>query len=237
MANRLHFLAICDNPVFLGLLQECVKLTNDALDTLKTGAQGFKAILAARPDLVFLDIGIADIDGLSWLEILREMKEGRDLSVIVGGEKMDPKEIARAFELGADDCILFGHCDPREVAARIHATLRRHLASEDRAGAALVLGPVKLDLSCHRCFVGGEEVRLRPREFELLEILIRKAGRVLSRPYLLESVWGMSGSASTRAVDATVYRLRKALGEKAAGWIEPVTKFGYRFSDPGKITR
>ena len=78
---------------------------------------------------------------------------------------------------------------------------------------------------------------LRAREFELLEILMRKAGRVLSRPYLLESVWGMSSSANTRAVDVTVSRLRKALGEKAAGWIDSVAKFGYRVRDPDDIAR
>ena len=80
-------------------------------------------------------------------------------------------------------------------------------------------------------------MELRAKEFELLEILMRKAGRVLARPYLLESVWGMSSSANTRAVDVTVSRLRKALGKKAAVWIDSVVKFGYRFRDPADLAR
>ena len=94
-----------------------------------------------------------------------------------------------------------------------------------------------MDPGRHRCYVGGKEVELRPREFELLEILMRKAGRVLSRPYLLESVWGMSSAANTRAVDVTVSRLRKALGGKAGKWVESVEKFGYRLCDPDEISR
>ncbi|MCX5785348.1 MAG: response regulator transcription factor [Elusimicrobia bacterium] len=235
--KSLNFLAISDNPAFIGLLQDCAREGGYILDTVKTGAQGFKAIIAHRPDLLLLDTAVPDIGALSWLGILREMREGKDLPVIVAGENPGHEEIAGFFELGADDCVVSRHCDPREFSARIRATLRRHKARADQDIAVLALGPVELDPACHRCFVKGKEVVLRPREFELLEMLMCKAGRVLSRPYLLECVWGMDSSASTRAVDVTISRLRKALGEKAAGWIESVEKFGYRFSDPGKITR
>jgi DNA-binding response OmpR family regulator len=75
-------------------------------------------------------------------------------------------------------------------------------------------------------------VRLQPREFELLEILMRKAGRVLSRVYLLETVWGMSSTAQTRAVDVMVSRLRRRLGGRPARMIETVSKLGYCLRDP-----
>lgn len=236
MEQNHRFLAISENQTLLELLQFCSKQGNFSLDHAPTGAQGFRHILNSKPNLVFLDISIRDIDGLSWLEILREMKEGKDLSVIVAGEKLGTKELARAFELGADDCVVFLHCDPRELAARIRAVLRRRNPAAEQAAAPLSLGPVELDTGRHRCFVGGKEVPLRPREFELLEILMRKAGRVLSRPYLLESVWGMASSADTRAVDVTISRLRKALGEKGGKWVGSVEKIGYRFSDPGEFS-
>lgn len=232
-----RFLAICDNQTLAELLQTCVKQGGYAIDIVKTGSLGFKAVMEARPDLLILDIGMPDISGLSWLGILRQMKEGMDLPVIVTGENIGHDEMAAAFDLGADDCISFRHCDPRELSARIRATLRRRGERSEHAAARLVIGPVDLDSSRHRCFVGGKEVELRAREFELLEILMRKAGRVLSRPYLLESVWGMSSSANTRAVDVTVSRLRRALGGKAAAWIDSVAKFGYRFSDPDDVAR
>ncbi len=232
-----RFLAISKNPAFIALLQGCVKQGGYLLEVVGTGAQGFKAIIAEKPAIVFLDIAIPDIDGLSWLGILREMREGKGLPVIITGEKLGADELARSFELGADDCIVFRHCDPRELCARIRAVLRRHTVHAELPAATLTAGPVELDPSAHRCFVNGKQVPLRPREFELLEILMRKAGRVLSRPYLLESVWGMASNANTRAVDVTTSRLRKALGEKAGKWVESVDKFGYRFSDPEEITR
>lgn len=235
--ENLHFLAVTHNPALIGLIQGFVRQGNYTVDIVATGAQGFKAIIAGRPDLVFLDAALPDIDALSWLGILREMREGKDLSVIAAAEKLGAEDTARFFELGADDCILFRHCDPREFSARMRATLRRHTPAAEREIPALVLGPVGLDSSRHRCLVAGKEIILRPREFELLEMLMRKAGRVLNRPYLLECVWGMASSANTRAVDVTVSRLRKALGPKAAAWVESVDKFGYRFSDPGKIAR
>lgn len=237
MTEERHFLVISQNPALSSLLEDCSRQGGYILETVRTGAQGFKAIIGSRPDLVFLDLAIPDIDGLSWLGILREMREGKGLPVIVAGEKLGPEELARSFELGAEDCLLFRHCDPRELAARVRAVLRRRSAQAEQPAAALSHGPVELDPGRHRCFAGGKEVRLRPREFELLEILMRKAGRVLSRPYLLEAVWGMSSAANTRAVDVTISRLRKALGEKAGRWVESVERFGYRFSDPDEIAR
>lgn len=237
MTGTRQFLAISENPALIGLLLACADQDGYRLEVLGTGAHGFKAIITDRPDIVFLDIAITDIDGLSWLGILREMREGKGLPVIVTGDKMAPETLARGFELGADDCIVFRHCDPRELSARIRAVLRRHAANAEQPAATLSLGPVELDRSRHRCFVSGREVSLRPREFELLELLMRKAGRVLSRPYLLESVWGMASAANTRAVDVAASRLRKALGTEAAGWVESVERFGYRFSDPGEIKR
>lgn len=237
MTETRRFLVISENPALISLLEDCSKQASCLIEAVRTGAQGFKALLAAGPDLVFLDLAIPDIDGLSWLAILREMREGKELSVIVAGEKLGPEELARSFELGAEDCILFRHCDPRELSARVRAVLRRRAPRAEQAAAALAMGPLELDPGRHRCFSGGKEVRLRPREFELLEILMRKAGRVLSRPYLLESVWGMSSAANTRAVDVTISRLRKALGKKAGRWVESVEKFGYRFCDPDKIAR
>lgn len=237
MTEYHHFLAISENKALIRLLRDCTKLDDCLLEAVPTGAQGFKSIIAAKPDLVFLDIAITDIDGMSWLGIIKEIREGKGISVIVVGETLESEELARGFELGADDCIALRQCDPRELSARIRAVLRRHAAHEEQPAVTLAMGPVELDPSCHRCLVDGKEVTLRPREFELLEILMRKTGRVLSRPYLLESIWGMASNANTRAVDVTTSRLRKTLGEKAGKWVESVEKFGYRFSNPGKITR
>ena len=219
MTETPRFLAMSENLALIALLRESCIEGGFLLEAAGSGAQGFKSIVASPPDLLFLDIGIHDIDGLSWLGILREMREGKGLPVVVTGENLGPEELARSFELGAEDCIVFRHCDPRELSARIRAVLRRRAAQPEQPAAALSLGPVELDPGRHRCYVGGKEVELRPREFELLEILMRKAGRVLSRPYLLESVWGMSSAANTRARRDVSRPLRRWAGKPANGGV------------------
>jgi DNA-binding response OmpR family regulator len=135
--------------------------------------------------------------------------------------------VANAFDWGADDYILKG-CQIPELLARIRAVLRRRFERAEPSGYAVARGPIALDPSRHECRVRKKIIALRPREFELLEILMRKAGRVLSRHYLLETVWGMNREAGTRAVDIGVSRLRQALGPHGSAWIETIPRFGYR---------
>jgi len=195
------------------------RLAREALDALKS----------APPDLLVLDLDVADMDGLTFLRVLRET-EGRELPVIVLSARKTEESVARAFELGAED-YLSRPFDLRELAARVRAVLRRRWERAEHWGSALSLGGVEIDPSQRRTIVHGKRVTLRPREFELLEILMRKAGRVLTRAYLLETVWGMSSSADTRAVDVMVSRLRRRLG-RAAKMIETVSKLGYCFANP-----
>lgn len=231
-----YFLAVSSNGDYLPALAE-VSAQNDAeLRPSESGAQAFKAILASPPAVAFLDAALPDISAAAWLTILRSMKEGKNLPVVVIGGRLGPEETAGYFEQGADDCIPLKDCDPRELSARLRAVLRRRYGLPEKEQAPLTAGPVTLDLAAHRCYAGGREIPLRPREFELLEVLVKKAGRVLGRPYLLEFVWGMASSADTRAVDVTVSRLRRALGPKAGRWVGSVAKFGYRFAPPGKDT-
>jgi DNA-binding response OmpR family regulator len=226
------FLAVTANLAYLSALSQAAEQVEAKVEGTGTGAQAFRRLLEASPDLVFLDTAIKDMSAASWLGVLRSMKEGRDQPVIVIGEKMGPEELAGYFEQGADDCIPLRGCDPRELAARLRAVLRRRSTAHEPAAPMLTEGPVSMNLAAHRCLVNGKEIPLRPREFELLELLVKKAGRVLSRPYLLEFIWGMASDADTRAVDVTVSRLRKALGPKAGPWLQSVSKFGYRFSKP-----
>lgn len=196
-----------------------------------TATAGLEAALKQAPELVVLDLDVPDMRGLDCLRILRSTAEGRELPVIaVDGRKSDD-EVREAFDWGADDFVL-KDCDPLEWAARLRAVLRRRFERQPLADEALALGSVTLDPVLHECRVRGRLVALRPREFELLETLMRKAGRVLSRQYLLETVWGMSRLADTRSVDVAVSRLRKALGRRASAWVETVERFGYRFRRP-----
>ncbi len=198
------------------------------LEHAGTAAGGLKRIQERRPDLALLDLGIADMPGLDCLKLIRHNDAGKDLPVIVAGAAHEDSAVVEAFNWGADDFVLVS-CEPTELLARMRAVLRRRFQREENAGSPMTLGEVSLDPARHLCLVRGKEVKLKPRDFALLEILMRKAGRVLSRGYLLETIWGLTREVETRSVDVAVFRLRKSLGPRAAKWVETIERYGYRF--------
>ena len=199
-----------------------------------TAAEGLNRILAGGCDLALVDLD--GVDGLNWLKILRQTDAGREAPVIADSARKSDEEAVDAFEWGADDYVLKA-CEPAELAARVRSALRRRFERQKIWGPALAIGAVTLDPERHQCWVRRTPVALNPREFELLEILMRKSGRVLSRPYLLETVWGMSRFANTRTVDVAVSSLRRSLGKRASRWIETVERFGYRYRSSPEVAR
>lgn len=177
------------------------------------------------PDIVVVDYDLPDMEGLTFLKVLRETELGRNLAVILTGKRNPEERVLEAFEIGIDDH-LPKPFDVREMLVRVRAVLRRRYERLEHYGAALKVGRIEIDPSQRLCLVAGKRVPLQPREFELLEILMRKAGRVLSRVYLLETVWGMRHTAQTRAVDVMVSRLRRRLGRSGRA-VETVSKLGY----------
>ncbi len=226
MGHRL--LTVGDDSKFQESVSNCASQAGHILESAQNGTQGMRVLQENTPDLAILDSRLPDMEGLAWLRMIRQTEPGLRLPVIVASAKRVDAEVAEAFDLGAEDYVL-KTCDLVELSARIRAALRRRYEREERLGFAMSVGPLTLDPARHECRVRGKKVSLRPREFELLEMLMRKAGRVLSRTYLLETIWGMSASANTRAVDVGISRLRLALGRRAGGWIETVERFGYRF--------
>jgi DNA-binding response OmpR family regulator len=197
--------------------------------SLRQGAEALARIRQEGADLVVLAGELPDMDRMAWLRIFRQADWGRDVAVVVSSPNSTEAEVVSAFEGGADDFIP-ATCEPAELGARLRAVLRRRFERAEVLGEPMSGGPIVLDPAHHECFVRGRLKNLRRREFELLEILMRKAGRVLSRSYLLESVWGMSRQADTRAVDVAISRLRQVLGPRAGRWVETLPGFGYRFS-------
>lgn len=192
-------------------------LAREALDHLRS---------TRPPDIVIVDYDLPDMEGLTFLKVLRETELGRNLAVILTGRRNSDERVLESFAVGIDDH-LPKPFDLREMIVRVRAVLRRRYERLEHFGAALAVGPIEIDPSQRLCLVSGKRIPLQPREFELLEILMRKAGRVLSRVYLLETVWGMRHTAQTRAVDVMVSRLRRRLGGRAGKSIETVSKLGY----------
>jgi DNA-binding response OmpR family regulator len=190
-------------------------------------ATGRAALDATEPDLVLLDLGLPDIDGI---EVCRELRARSDVPIIVVTARGEEVDRVIGLELGADDYLVkpFGL---RELVARIRAVTRR-LGSRDAPAAPDVLdaGPVQVDLRQHRATVRGEEVALTPKEFDLLALLARDPGATATREHIIEEVWDAHWFGPTKTLDVHIASLRKKLGDPAL--IETVRGVGFRLRAP-----
>ena len=154
-------------------------------------------------DIVLLDLMLPGIPGT---EVCRRIRQVSTVPVIMVTAKDDEVDKVVGLELGADDYVTKPY-SPRELVARIRAVLRRGEAVE-LAPATLEAGPVRMDVERHQVTVSGQEVTLPLKEFELLEMLLRNTGRVLTRGQLIDRVWGSDYVGDTKTLDVHVKRLR-----------------------------
>ena len=192
-------------------------------------ADFWKAMEHRRPQLVLLDIMLPGEDGLQILKKLRSAPATRRLPVIMVTAKGSEYEKVMGLELGADDYIPkpFGMM---ELVARVKAVLRRSgsLPQEEAVSA----GPIRIFPEEHRVEVDGREVALTAKEYELLSMLLRNRGVVLTRDRLLEEIWGYSFDGENRTVDVHIRTLRQKLGP-AGDLIETVRGVGYKIGGSG----
>ncbi|NOZ73537.1 MAG: response regulator transcription factor [Chloroflexi bacterium] len=194
--------------------------------TASDGAQALKAVQAFHPDLVVLDIMLPEIDGL---EVLRRLRQTSDVWVLMLTARAEEVDKILGLKLGADD-YLTKPFSPRELVARVEAILRRGrnaLSGEP----PLVFPHIRIDPEARRVWCGEEEIELTPIEFDLLLVLARHRGRVLSREQLIEQVWDYDYYGDERVVDVHIGRLRKKLAAASptAEIISTVRGVGYRF--------
>jgi len=190
----------------------------DALDTFdRTGA-----------DLVLLDLMLP---GLPGTEVCRQLRTRSSVPVIMLTAKDSEIDKVVGLELGADDYVTKPFSS-RELVARIRAVLRRHGGqTEELEDTALEAGPVRMDVERHTVSVGGNGVQLPLKEFELLEMLLRNAGRVLTRMQLIDRVWGADYVGDTKTLDVHVKRLRAKIEPDPAlpRYLVTVRGLGYKF--------
>jgi DNA-binding response OmpR family regulator len=189
-----------------------------SVDCVATGTEALARSRDPDLDLLILDLGLADIDGLDVLRQLRD--EGHRLPVIILTARGEVEDRVEGLNLGADDYITKPFAFD-ELLARIRARLR----SRNGDVPAIQVGDVRLEPLARRVDINGESVELTARELELLETFMRHPGQVLTREELLSQVWGMNFDPGTNIVDVYVGYLRRKLGEKR---IETVRSMGYR---------
>jgi DNA-binding response OmpR family regulator len=194
------------------------------VDAVATGAEALVRARDPDVDLVILDLGLADIDGLDVLGHLRG--EGRKLPVIILTARGELDDLVGGLELGADDYLTKPFAFD-ELLARVRARLR----SRNGDGAFVEVGGMRLDPRTRHAEIEGNSIALTDREFALLEAFLRHPNEIVSREELLSEVWGLSHDPGTNIVDVYVGYLRRKLGECR---IETVRHVGYRFRPLGR---
>jgi two-component system, OmpR family, response regulator RegX3 len=184
----------------------------------------------AGADLVLLDLMLP---GLPGTEVCRQLRARSAVPVIMVTAKDSEVDVVVGLELGADDYVTKPYSS-RELLARIRAVLRRGGdADEGEDPAALAAGPVRMDVERHVVTLGGEPLSLPLKEFELLEVLLRNAGRVLTRGQLIDRVWGADYVGDTKTLDVHVKRLRAKIEDDPASPTRLVTVRGLGYKLAG----
>ncbi len=217
----MRVLLVEDDPTIAEPLVRALTREGFAVEHVATGAA---AIEAAPADVVLLDLGLPDLDGIVVCRELR--RRSTETAIIVVTARAAEMDRVTLLELGADDYVVkpFGL---RELVARMRAVLRRS-APRLEAPAEIDVGPVRIDLRARTVTVHGEPVHLTPKEYELLLFLARDAGAVRTRDEILREVWDEHWFGSSKTLDVHMASLRRKLG--AAELIETVRGVGFRLA-------
>jgi len=219
-------LIVEDEPDIRALVVHHLKREGYQVSAASSGEEALRQVQAAPPDLVILDLMMPAMDGLEVCRRLRQDPATASLPIVMLTAKGDEVDRVLGLEIGADDYVVKPF-SPKELLARVRAVLRR---SRPAPGAApLRLGALVVDLGTHTASVGEQALALTPKEFDLLRALVEARGRVLSREFLLDRVWGYSRASEieSRTVDVHVRRLRVKLGAEGRR-ILTVKSVGYR---------
>jgi two-component system KDP operon response regulator KdpE len=187
---------------------------------------------AHRPDLVLLDLGLPDLDGV---DVIRRIRREATTPIIILSAREDERDKIGGLEAGADDYLTKPFAMD-ELNARIRAVLRRAAGPDADSEGRLRLGPIELDAVKREVRVSGEPVRLTPREYELLKVMMSSQGRVLTKGRLLRAVWGLAYTDESAYLHVYVNRLRRKLSAASPstsleGLIETEPGIGYRVAD------
>ncbi|HET7414560.1 MAG TPA: response regulator transcription factor [Arthrobacter sp.] len=204
-------------------------LTKEGFDAvvIEDGIEAVAEFDRSGADLVLLDLMLP---GQSGTEVCRQLRQRSNVPVIMLTAKDAEIDKVVGLEIGADDYITKPYSS-RELVARVRAVLRRQGEQEELLSTAVQAGPVRMDVERHTVSVNGQDVSLPLKEFELLEMLLRNSGRVLTRGQLIDRVWGSDYVGDTKTLDVHVKRLRSRIEPDPASprYLVTVRGLGYKF--------
>jgi two-component system response regulator RegX3 len=222
-------LLVEDEPAIAEPLAYLLKREGYDITVAADGGRAIDLFTRMGADLVLLDLMLPVVSGT---EVARRIRATSTVPIIMLTAKDSEVDIVVGLELGADDYVTKPYSS-RELLARIRAVLRRRIEQEDGTDDHLASGPVRMDVGRHAVFVRGSETSMPLKEFELLELLLRNAGRVLTRSQLIDRVWGADYFGDTKTLDVHVKRIRGRIEEDPAEprLLQTVRGLGYRFED------
>ena len=199
-------LLVEDDPTLAGFVAKGLKEAGFVVDHAADGAVGLEIARSVAHDVAIVDLMLPGLDGITLIERLR--REGIRTPVLILSARQSVNDRVQGLETGADDYLTKPFAFA-ELLARVHALIRRATAAPP--STQLTVGDLTLDLIARRATRGGREIELRPREFALLEYLVRNAGRVVSKTMILSHVWDYAFDPQTNVVDVLVFRLREKI--------------------------
>ena len=228
----MRILVIDDDVELCSLLQEFLKREGFSVEFRHEGNQGLTRAMEGDIDLLVLDVMLPGIDGF---EILRRLRQKSNIPVLMLTARGEDVDRIIGLELGADD-YLPKPFNPRELSARIRAILRR-VENRKVTGSRIEVNGVTLDPAARSVEAGGRQIELTTFEFDILEMLMRAAGRVLSRDSLMESLYNRKSTPFDRSIDMHVSHLRRKLETDNRPLIKTIRGVGYQFlrSSEGEV--
>ena len=223
-----RILIVDDEPSILATMAPLLRGRGYEVSTATTGHAALDAVDRQPPQLVILDLGLPDLDGI---EVCRRMREGRAIPILVLSARGAERDKVAALDAGADDYVTKPF-SAEELLARVRAALRR--ADGAAAPAGLInRGDLVIDVDRRRVSRGAEEVRLTPKEFELLLFLAQHPGRVLTHRAILKAIWGANAVDQPEHLRVLVNSLRRKLERDPAKpqYIKTEPWVGYRFAE------
>jgi two-component system KDP operon response regulator KdpE len=231
MSNLNEFILVVeDDPQIRNFVSYALQSEGYRVSAASTGRAALNLLLAEKVDLVLLDLGLPDIDGM---EIIRTIREWSDLPIIVVSARDQDKEKVSALDGGADD-YLTKPFSTTELLARVRVALR-HLYKQSGLTTLsnLSVGSLAIDLKKRLVFLNQEELHVTPLEYSLLSLFFKNIGKVLTTNYIIKEIWGASYGSDTQALRALMAGLRRKIEENPARprYIKTEIGVGYRLVD------
>ena len=223
-------LVVDDEAKIVQLARDYLEHAGFTVRTASDGPTALASVRADKPDLVILDLGLPEMDGL---DVTRTLRQESSVPIIMLTARAEETDKLVGLELGADDYVTKPF-SPKELVARVRAVLRRLDASRANAGAEMIrAADIALDVPRMRVTIAERAVELTPTEFQLLATLAREPGRIFTRAQLLDAVRGVAFESYERAIDAHIKNIRRKIepNPREPRYILMVYGVGYKFAD------